>query len=394
MKKIIKKVLLKYFLFIKCKKYDLIIIDDLLPVPLSPWRNCEFENLIKQYVRSKVISDLSSFHGYKGNKSYNENLLDLNKNYPLLSKKIRPLRIGTSINAKLVYSLFYNNIRRYYPNLRRRKISFGFTLYPGGGFRMGDPQCDKNLEEMINDDLCKFVIVNQNAMFNYLVNNIGIKREKIFLIYGVPISFKENEDLQSNDKKYFNGKKDKVDIVFMSHKYMPFGLDKGFDVFQNTALELIDDFSFDFHVVGNFKETDLLYPELKERIKFYGLIGEESMKDFFENKDIIISPNRPNILGNGYFDGFPLGSSIAGGANNCVMLLTNELNESPEIFIDDIHYVKIKPSQKNIHDKLFKLKNDKEKMKLFAINGRKKILEIYNVHTQINERVKIFNKFL
>ena len=393
-KKIIINILNKHFLFIKSKKYDLIIIDDLLPVPFSPWRNYEYESLMKQYSSSKVILDFASYSGMKGGKSYDEHLEKLKRMYPLLSEKLKPIKTGTSINAKLVYMLFYNNMRKYYHHLKVKKINYGFTLYPGGGFIFYDEKCNAILKEIINDELCKFVIVSQKLTYNYLVKDLGIKDDKLVLIYGIPLSLTGIDPIASEEKKYYKGQKEKIDIVFMAHKYMPFGLDKGFDVFQNTALELIDDFTFDFHVVGNFTEKNLLYPELHNRIKFHGLIEEESFSDFFDDKDIVISPNRPNIIGVGAFDGFPLGSSIAGGINNCVMLLTNAFDESPEIFVNHIHYLKIQPSHKDVVNKLAELKSDKAKMKSLAHEGRKKIISTFFSETQIEERIKIFKKFL
>ncbi len=389
----LKKSLEDHFLFIKGKKYDLIIIDDLLPIPLTPWRNFEYENLIRLYPKSKVIVDFSNTL-LKGEKEYYQHFEELQKGYPLLAEKLTPIRKGTSINSKLVYLLFYNNIKRYYTLLKKNKAFFGFTLYPGGGFKLNDTACDTLLKEAIGDPLCKFVITDQKVTYDYLTNILQMPKEKIFFIYGIPLQFKDTKETVLLEKKYFSGNKTSIDVVFIAHKYRPYGKDKGFDVFQEAVLALIDNPSFNFHIVGNFTKADLIYTEIENRVKFYGHIGEEIFSTFFEDKDILISPNKPNVIAPGAFDGFPLGSSLAGGFNNCVMLLTNELNESPEIFIDGLHYLKIRPTNEDIVDKLLVLKGDKERMKLIATEGKKRISEIYNYKNQNAERLTVISKFI
>jgi hypothetical protein len=389
----LKKVIESNFLVIKAKKYDLIIIDDLLPIPLTPWRNFEYENLLKQHQNSKVVSDLSNTL-LKGDKEYTEHFVELQKGYPLLAKKLYPLKIGTSINAKLVYMLFFNTINRYYEQLTEKKICYGFTLYPGGGFKLNDTKCDTLLKKAITDELCKFVITDQKVTYNYLLNTLKLPQEKLFFIYGIPLRFKEPGKHSSFEKKYFSGIKKHIDVVFIAHKYRPYGKDKGFDIFQETALDLINNTDFKFHVVGNFSKADLLYPQLEERINFYGHLNEEAFEEFFSDKDILVSPNRPNIIALGAFDGFPLGSSLAGGFNACAMLLTNELNESPEIFIDGTHYIKIKPSHSDITDKLLLLRNDKKKIRELAIDGKKRIAEVYTFENQTAKRSRVISKFI
>ncbi len=384
----------KHFLFTKGKKYDLIIIDDLLPVPLSPWRNHEYESLLKTYSSSKVILDFGSYNGMKGDTSYDEHLGKLRTKYPVLADKLVPIRTGNSINAKLFYTIFYQNIRKYYRVLNSKKINFGFTLYPGGGFRFDDAALNAHLQEIISNDLCKFVIVNQKITQDYLVDVLKIKKEKIHLVYGIPLTHVNGQGGLDESRKFYSGSKDVIDIVFMAHKYAAFGMDKGFDVFQNTALDLNDDKLYKFHVVGNFTKEDLLYPELAERISFHGHIPEETFSEFFADKDIIISPNRPHMFGKGSFDGFPLGSSIAGGVNGCVMLLTNYFNESPEIFIDETHYLKVRPSHKQIAGRITELRNNRQRMRELAGNGRNKILSVYYGKEQIEDRIDIFNKIL
>jgi hypothetical protein len=120
----IRRGIYRHFLFIKkSNKFDLVILDDLLPIPLSPWRNHEYESLLKQYLNSKVVLDFSSYGVIKVENTYNQQLNELKKMYPLLANKLVRLKLFTSINTKLFYTLFYNNIYRYYPYLKYNKIN-------------------------------------------------------------------------------------------------------------------------------------------------------------------------------------------------------------------------------------------------------------------------------
>jgi glycosyltransferase involved in cell wall biosynthesis len=61
----------------------------------------------------------------------------------------------------------------------------------------------------------------------------------------------------------------------MGNKYMTQGFDKGFDLFQMIAKQLIKEFhDLKFHIVGGFSDRDLNYNELKEFFIFHGQLNE------------------------------------------------------------------------------------------------------------------------
>ena len=91
---------------------------------------------------------------------------------------------------------------------------------------------------------------------------------------------------------------------------------------------------FRFHVVGGFSEDDIEVSDIINKIKFYGYLKPEELRKFYITQDLIISPNRTNVLSKGAFDGFPTGCSIEAGLCGVAMFVTDELNQN-SVLIDN-----------------------------------------------------------
>ena len=185
--------------FKKNKKIDLLIIDDFLPSTLSPWRSYEFDELVKAIPNSVVSSDLSVYYYYDKGKTYEKNLNELSNDYPCLASKCRKLRLFQNANVGLVYTLFYHNIIRYFSHFEKHKMPFAFTLYPGGGFVLGNQGIDNKLKLICSSLYFRGVIVNQPYVMTYLLENNIVDSSKIELISGVPLKI-ENY-LNKDDNK-------------------------------------------------------------------------------------------------------------------------------------------------------------------------------------------------
>jgi glycosyltransferase involved in cell wall biosynthesis len=86
----------------------------------------------------------------------------------------------------------------------------------------------------------------------------------------------------TSSKKRYQMDKGTFDICFVAHKYTEKGVDKGYDVFIETARILSkarnDIF---FHIVGPFHPTDIDVTDIKEKILFYGTRKTEFFLDFY-----------------------------------------------------------------------------------------------------------------
>jgi len=371
--------------FIKTyKKYDLIIYDNLLPSNASPWRSFEFNELVKKFGNSIIYTDMQVYKYYDNGNDYEKNIKSLGTKYPDLASRIIKTKAFSNINAKLVYCLFYDTIVKIYPTLNRLKINYSFTLYPKGGFLINNSIIDNNLISIIKNPLCKFVIVNQETTYNYLIDKLKLPKDKIHLIFGVPIDsleyLKYEEKLNNEATK----------CLFIGNKYMPFGIDKGFDTFQNLAFLLKENPKIEFYVIGNMSEDDCLIPS--SNIKFLGPLYDSDLLESLSKMDIVISPSRN--LKNGAFDGFPLAASITAGIVGGCMLLSNPNNEATKHFINNKHYFKIDNDFTFIKDKILFLIDNKDELKKVSEAGKKVLLELYSYNSQIVPRLDIFNRFL
>jgi len=382
------------FMFLrKRNKNQLLIIDDLLPSVISPWRNFEFNELVLAFPNSVVACDLTVFDYYKRGKSYDDNLKDLALNYPALASKCRKLTIFQNANVSLAYTLFYHNIIRYFTHFEKHKMPFVFTLYPGGGFVLENDRVNEQLSRICKSHYFRGVIVNQPYVFNYLCEKDICDENKITLVSGAPINI-ENYRVEHIDESKFDNPE--LDILFMANKYMIQGFDKGFDLFQLIAKQLIIQMpKTKFHVIGNFSEGDLIFSELKESFVFHGHLEEMKFGDILSKTQICISPNRINALSQGAFDGFPLASSVTAGLYSNLLVLTDSLNQANKVgLVDGDDFIKISTDVFEIVQVLMDISKDRSRMRFIAMNGQLKLKALYNRDNQIIPRLNFIKKFI
>lgn len=372
---------LKSYLNKKNVNADLIVFDDVFPNPLSDWRLNELLYYLENITNTVIVS------GYGSTKlntktSYSDYF---NINYPQHKNKLIEFNIYHKYNAKLGYCLFYNNLKLAFTFFEKFNIPFVFTLYPGGGFRFYDNEIEKTLERYFSSVLFKHVIVNMPHVYQYLIGKFNLKPSQITLIYGVPI------ELPTIQKRVLtNGK---IKVLFSSHKYTPFGLDKGFDIFNRVAKCLEKDGRFSFSVLGGFTEKDLVVKT--NNIVFIPELVNNALGEEMQNYDIILSPNRSHILHLGAFDGFPTGSVMHAANSGCLMMITDDWDNSEAIgLIDNIDFIRISTNVSEIINKLKLLANDRAMLNFIANNGKNKINKLIDSSTQLNRRGIILSKYL
>lgn len=369
---------------------DLLILDTLFPHPLSSFRYQEFISLMKEFPNSYALTTGEHLPALRENRTIQEIINEFNIEFPEL--RDRTFIIDHNIepyNARLAYVEFLNNMKVFLASIERLRIPFIFTLYPGGGFQINSPESDKLLSRICNSPQFRRIIVTQKITYDYLINNHFCEPEKIEFIFGVVSPLKILE--QPITHKYYGYEKDTLDICFVAHKYMPKGVDKGYDIFIEAAKILVKSHNnINFHVVGSFNEDDIPIGELEGRIFFYGLRSQEWFDNFYIDKDIIISPNIPFILQKGGFDGFPTASCTEAGARGLAILCTDILDLNIK-FKDWEDLIIIPHNIEKIVDIISHLYENPIKIKEIANSGAKKIRKIYNFKNQIKPRIDIIN---
>ncbi len=369
------------------KKIDLAVIDDVFPHEQSNFRYEEYLQIFKNIKNSYVFNTSQSLEFF--NESDSEGIIiNFKRKYPKYDNRLMRIEDLKFYIPKLYYCVFLNNA--FYSTVEiaeKNKRPFIFTLYPGGGFGINNKDSDKKLKRVINSPSFLKVIVTQKNTYNYLIKKNFCPKEKIIFIYGVvtPLDKLNNE---ITDKIYYGEGKKYLDICFVAHRYTKFGEDKGYNVFLDTARLLSSrNINVRFHVVGNYNKSTLPANGIKN-IKFYGPQNPEFFNEFYKKIDIILSPNVPNKIYEGSFDGFPTASCTDAALNNVAMFCSDFLHLNIK-FKDKFDLVIINNDSKKIASTIeYYYNNPKEIIKI-SKNGSQKVKEIYSYKKQIVPRIKI-----
>ncbi len=279
-------------------------------------------------------------HGYGINEAeFLRNKQEFIKYHPENAHKIKYLYPGVKYRANLAYSFFLAETYTMLPFLNENRIPFIFVLFPGGAFGINNASSDKMLSEIFSSDLFRSVIVTQQLTQEYLIEKQLCPEGKIVYDPAVSMQFRPE---QVKNKKYYKNEKKSFDICFVAAKYSIKGVDKGYDVFIETARELAGmRTDIVFHVVGGFSAVDMDVSDIKDSIRFYGYLMPEQLLEFYSNMDIFLSPNRPFKLYEGNFDGFPLSA----GAMYCGVcgFNTDFLKMNREYLEDEIVIINTQP---------------------------------------------------
>lgn len=365
-------------------KTDLIILDDLFPHPLSLFRYIEFDTYINNF--SALAFTTEETLRWIGEKRSIEFFIDkYTKN-----DRVHIFHEENKIEAKLAIMIFLNNAYTFLPYLEKNKVPFIFTLYPGGGFLLKDKNSDAKLSKVLNSSFFRKVIVTQNVTKEYLLANSFCTNEQIEFIYGVPTDKNSREITFAHNKL----EKETFDVCFIAGKYIDKGKDKGYDIFIEVArkLSLLSD-KFRFHVVGGFSKNDINVSDLSDTLEFYGYLKVEQLKEFFYNQDIVLSPNRANVLSKGAFDGFPTGSVVEAGLCGVVMFVTDELHQNI-LFTDGRDCVFINHDPDDIVSKIMELYMDPNKLQLLSQEGVNTLQKVFTYNSQMNPRLKLVARYL
>lgn len=386
-------------IFTKTINEDIVVIDSIFPQKTPrAFRNSEINEYFKRiknfssYTMYPMKPDKGAWfqHGYGINeKTFKENKKGYLKTYPQNRRRVKYLYPRKKYKIKLAYSFFLAETYTLLPFYERQEIPFIFVLYPGGGFGLNFDKSDLMLKKIFSSHLFRGVIVTQPITRDYLLKKKMCSKDKIHYIYGGFVQFKKEE---IKEKLLYKENKKSFDICFVAKKYTEKGVDKGYDLFVETARRLVkatDDIFF--HVVGGFGPEDIDVDAFKDRIKFYGYQGPDSLKEFYSRMDIFLSPNRPFRLFKGNFDGFPLG----GDAAYCgvARFVSNELNIETK-FKDGSDIAVIPLSAEKIADIILTYYNDVDALYVLSKNGQRITQELLDINYQIQRRIEVFDKFI
>lgn len=372
------------------KEYDLIIFDHIYPHPLSAFRYQEFTSLLEEVDSSLILSTGLSVPNL-GKTTHDELIRDFSYAQPHIVKKFHKIKSFAELDrvkAKLSYCVFLDTICLALDHLEKAHIPFILELYPGGGFKLNDADCDLRLKRVLRSPYFCGVIVTQQVTYDYLREKNLCPEEKIHFIFGVvtPLSKLENK----KDKHHYMDGKATFDICFVAHKYTKYGQDKGYDKFVDTARLLAARRpNARFHVVGPYDDKVLNVSDFSDKIIFYGTRPVEWLDDFYRGMDIILSPNVPFVLAPGFFDGFPTACCTDAALSKVAMFCTDELHQNNGRFVDGDEIVIIKPNAIAIAATIEYYMDNSDQLKALSEAGCVKARQLYSYDAQIAPRISI-----
>lgn len=377
------------------EKQKLVIVDDAFPSMKSGFRYMEFTKYLELFNHSLVVSSGESIKTIDTKKEL-EVFFDYIKKYPCFENRIFFAKKILGFNRfEFAYFIFLNNAFKYISMIEKSGTPFAFTLYPGGGLSLHDPVSDNKLKRILSSPCFKKVIVTQKVVFDYLIDNKLCQEDKVEMIFGVVMPLFNTKNLSDLSKKRWGEGKKTLDICFMAHRYTKFGEDKGYDVFVAVAKKLLGHFNnINFHVVGPYDETVINVDEIENSIKFYGVLNPDKFDTFFQDIDIILSPNISGKITLGSFDGFPTASCVEAALRGVAIFAVDEFNSSEGYFSDGQNIVILEYNIDAIVDKIFEYYKNPVKLKMVGEKGCMQIQKIYGFNSQIQPRVNLLNNLI
>jgi len=370
------------------ESYDVVVIDDIFPHPVSGFRYQEFISYLQNIESLKVLTTGWSVH-VLGKQTINELMINFKRKYPELGNRLSKFVSLDNIDAKLLYFVFLGNAFSLVELAEARRIPFVFTLYPGGLFGLNNANSDEMLRRVTKSPCFKKVIVSQKVIGDYLIEKEFCKPEQIEYIFGV-VTPLDKVERSYEGKKHYGIDKESLDICFVAHKYTKFGQDKGYDVFIETAKTLAKKYSnINFHVVGNFDESVIDVSAIKDKIHFYGIRQPEWFDEFYRDKDIILSANINGMIYKGSFDGFPTASCTDAGLCKTAIFCTDPLGLNNGQYKQDEELVIIEHNVSKIVEKIDFYYNHPELLKNIGENGYLAIKKTYGYESQIKPRLQL-----
>jgi glycosyltransferase involved in cell wall biosynthesis len=384
----------------------LLVVDDLFPYSVSGFRKAEFEWLLKHFADSRILTTLESLDWL----DHDTSRTLVQKAYSVENPKLAKRTIFTNSESlefdatkivnvpvsqtppSLVYCLFLNNAMRVADLSEKLHLPFVFTLYPGGGFHLGDAESDKKLLRVLSSPMLKGVIATMPVTREYLrrfLERHRIPDINISYIYGgiLGSSLEITAPPQRPPKTPFS--RHRIRVLFVAHRYSPGGRDKGLDLFLASCSFLMS-LGFDIRpiIVGPWREVELTGLAHAQRFELLGLISNSTLHKLLETVSIAVFPTRASILGRGSFDGFPVGSAVEAAMHGVAVVTTNPLGMKTPLK-SGRDYMRIRPNLLSIILTLIRLVLSPKLLHKVRTRGQKTFRQIFDLGEQMLPRIEL-----
>jgi len=374
-------------LFSRAAPFRIAIVDDFFPHPISGFRYEEYCCYLDELPGAQVHSDGLSLSWIAERRPVAAVIAEHVAANPHHAGRIHALHPDQFPVADAYYAIFLNNIARYIDAIERTRMPFAFTLYPGGGFQIGDKVSDDKLRRVCGSPSFQRVIVTQPNARDYLLEAHALPPSKIHYLQGGMVP--RAAFVAPRQRGHFGIDKTSLDIGFVANRYTPTGEDKGYDLFVGTAEALTrKGVNATFHVVGPWDATIIPLGDLVTRFLFHGFLSTEKLRELGQRLDLVLSPNRPWVLAKGGFDGFPTGSCVEVGLQETAIFCTDILKVN-SAFRDGVDLVVIEPNVHDILRRLLPMIENPVSLATMGRNGRARLGQAFGLERQLPSRLAV-----
>lgn len=350
---------------------DLLLFATIFPRLSCSFNLVEYRALLDHFPSSRCISSGTDLHTGQDRPSFRDVLADYLRLYPHHRGRVEKAGLNSDFRARLFYTIFLSNIHDCLPLLEARQTPFVFKLYLGGEWCVGNPDSDRMFYRVLQSPQFRHVITVDPATRDYVAQKWSLDTTRLSYQPGWMV---DTTTLYSAGSRRKSSPAHR--ICFVGMKSAPGGKNKGFDVFIETAKRLARLLPrLEFHVVGNCDPGDADVSELGSRIIFHGVKNQGFFPQFYSGMDLILSPNRPNVLAPGHLEGSPNVTNVEAGLCGCLVVMTDQ-SKLNVLFEPERDLLVVPHDPAVIVRRLEGLYADPAKMAQLARQGRERFREV------------------
>jgi glycosyltransferase involved in cell wall biosynthesis len=363
------------------------VLDDFFPHPISGFRFEEFSSYLEEMRGVSIHCNGGSLYAVAEKRSIEVIIAQHIAAQPRHFGRVQPLLPGPLPEADAYYAIFLHNIARYVDAIERTERPFAFTLYPGGGFRLNDQCSDDMLARVCSSPSLRKVIVTQPRTLDYLAEKRFLSASKILYLQGGMVP--RAAFVAPKQRARFGINKDALEIGFVANRNTSMGEDKGYDLFVETARALSKQgLKVTYHVVGPWDANIIHLGDCSDQFIFHGFLSTEKLRELGRTLDLILSPNRPDIVGKGAFDGFPTGSCVEVGLQGAAIFCSDVLRLNTD-FRDGVDLILVDPTLDDILRRLLPIIQHPRLLAQIGRNSQRRLKKVFGRAAQLPARLAV-----
>lgn len=353
----------------------LLVVDDYFPNLLTGFRVAEFTHYLRVFPGMQIASTAPDFAALHA--AYAERHADV-------AAQVVPWSPDSFRSARAVSLTFLNNAHHWVDELDRHSVPFVFTLYPGGGFELGEARSMAKLKRVLASPMLRSVVATQPVTVETLR---PLCRVPVLELPGLVIS---PAYLAADAVRRPPAAGEGLRICFAAYRYDAGGRSKGYPEFIAVASELARRRSdLRFAVAGNFSASDWPIPEhLAPRLSFVGPLPTQELRQFFLGQDVMVAPTMRFALTGTEFDGFPTGSCVEASLCGVAIICSDELEQNRH-YEDGREIMICKPEAASIIGPLEALARNPDRATQIGKRGQQRTGTLYGIAAQLLPRTRL-----